>query len=58
MKNWTEVTDKLKELLALQEVPLPDFDITTDIGRSRLILYCNKYLTEENLDILRKWIYA
>ena len=58
MRNWEEVTDKIKEILAIQEVPLPDFDITTDTGRSRLILYCNKHITEENRDMLREWIYA
>jgi len=47
MRTWTEITDKILEILDRMEIPHPDFDVTTDIGRSRLILYFNKYKTEE-----------
>lgn len=47
MRNWKEITDKIIELLTNQNTDLPDFDVTTDTGRSRLILYFNKHRTEE-----------
>ena len=47
MRTWNEITNKILEILDRMEIPHPDFDVTTDIGRSRLILYFNKYKTEE-----------
>ena len=56
MRNWEEITNKIKEILEQQEVPLPDFEIISDIGRSRLILYYNKYVTDENRQIFIDYI--
>ena len=56
MKNWTELTDKILEILDEMKVPHPDFDVRTDIGRSRLILYFNKHKTEETHLKLTKFL--
>ena len=57
MKNWDEIVWKIVELLEQQNTPIPEFNITDDIGRSRLILYFNKHRTEENLEKLKTFLY-
>ena len=47
MKTPEEISNKIIEILEKQEVPLPEFNYKTETGRSRLIMYFNKYKTDE-----------
>ena len=57
MRTWEDVVNKVVELLEKQGVPLPDFDHTTDIGRTRLLLYFNKHITPETHKELVDYLY-
>ena len=55
MRTWEEI-NKIKELLEKQGTPLPDHESDSDMGRSRLILYFNKYVIPENRELFINYI--
>lgn len=56
MKTNKEIKDKVVEILEKNNIPLPDHELETGKGISRLMMYYNKYSTDEMKNEIKNFI--
>lgn len=56
MKSATEIKDKVVEILQRNNIPLPEHELDSGKGISRLMMYYNKYSTEEMKNEIKNFI--